>query len=154
MKKNILLTVVILSEIVFCFAICMRINMTRYNSWTESNAFVKEIADYGNAHHTARSKQKKYYTIYIDYLGESNLIRFADYYPDFTENDEIIVKCNPDDLKEVVYIPYEEYCVTQKRRNTIIVFAGLIGITLLIHFIRINHKNMDNIISKIESDYD
>lgn len=153
MKKILLLTVIILAEIISGFAFCMRINTTKYNSWTEANALVKEITDYENSHHAARSKQKKYYTIFIDYSDVSNLIRFANYYPDFTENDEIIVKYNPDNLKEVVYIPYEEHCVTQKRRNILLVFIGLIGITLLIYWIIANYKHMNNDISKIESEY-
>ncbi len=128
MKK---LIVILFVEVLLCAFFTSRINCNEYRSWVQANAVVKEIDYYEKSRVSARNQDKDYYVVFIDYADVSKHIRFADYKPDFKESDEIIVKYNSDDPENVVYIPYEEHCVAAKKRNTILLFSGAIGITLV-----------------------
>jgi len=78
---------------------------------------------------------------------------FVNYKPKLNINDEITVKYNPENINEVVYLPYEGNRVFKTRRNTILVFSGLIVLTTGAFFIRSSNKKIDDIIAEIESEY-
>ena len=131
MKKKCILVAVVLLEILLGFVFFKCINTHKYDSWDKAKVLVKNIENYDNVYTAARSNQKKFCTISIDYLNNSNHIRFDKYYPDFEVGDNITVLYNPENPKDVVYLPYEEHCVSVKKRNVILIFSGIIGFTIL-----------------------
>jgi hypothetical protein len=143
MKNKLTLIVVLLFEIVLCFIFCLSKNTTKYNSWVQTKAVVNGVDYYEKSRVPAKNKDKNYYVVFIDYANLSKHIRFADYKPDFKENDEIIVKYNPNNPENVVYIPYEEHCVAIKKRNTILLFLAAIVITLVMFIANIKKPNVD-----------
>jgi hypothetical protein len=143
MKHKLILIVVLMFEIVLCFIFCLSKKITKYNSWVQTKAVVNDVDYYEKSRVPAKNKNKNYYVVFIDYANLSKHIRFADYKPDFKENDEIIVKYNPNNPENVVYIPYEEHCVAVKKRNTILSFLTAIVITIVMFIANRKKSNTD-----------
>ena len=97
----------------------------------DTTAIVKDIHVENKISTGTRNNQKNHCTMFIDYLDISYLIRFDNYYPNLETGDKITVLYNPKHEKDVVYLPYEEHCVSVKKRNVILIFSGIIGFTIL-----------------------
>ena len=71
MKKIFTLIINIFLENILCFAFCKGINTHKYDSWDKAKVLVKNIENYDNVYTAARSNQKKFCTISIDYLNNN-----------------------------------------------------------------------------------
>lgn len=126
MKKLIILLLV---EVVLCVLFTSRINCNEYYSWIDTTACVNIVSN--SARKSSVNSSPDYKTVSISYLDNNAVLDFKNYYPKINKGDTINVKYNPDDHNDVIYLPYEEHCVAVKKRNTILLFSGAIGVTLV-----------------------
>ena len=152
MKKTALFITLVI-ELAICVAICISVNTDKYTLWTESATIVRDIQHPDFPSPAARANHPSHYYVFINYSGKSRSLLFVNYKPKLNINDEITVKYNPENINEVVYLPYEGNRVFKTRRNTILVFSGLIVFTTGAFFIRSSNKKIDDIIAEIESEY-
>jgi hypothetical protein len=153
MKSKITVLICILVEIISACIICGNINTKKYSSWIETPALVEDI-DISGRVFAARSNQTYVSVVFVSYLTvNSKSIIFYNYTTDCKKGEQIIIKYNPENINEAVYIPYEENRVFKVRRNTVLVFFVLIVLTLLIYAIKSSNRKADDIISQLENEY-
>lgn len=129
--RRLVLYLIIMIELILCVILCMKSNIHKYEEWTEINGMISHIMITGE-NQSFRSSEPTVYTVSIDFQNISNILRFKNYHFDYKEGDEIIIKYNPDNPKEFIYLPYEKHRVLKERIRIVFVFVGIILISLYI----------------------
>lgn len=138
MKRLIILLFI---EAVLCAFFTLRIDCSKYDSWTATTASVNAVIS--SSRKSSVNSSPDYKTVSISYLDNNAVLDFKNYYLKINKGDTIKVKYNPDDCNDVIYLPYEEHCVAIKKRNIIIIFLVAIGITLVMFIANIKKPNVD-----------
>ena len=127
MKRKLIILLSI--EVILCVFFTLRTNCNEYNSWVDTAANVDVVIS--SSRKTSVNRSPDYKTVSISYLENNAVLEFKNYYSKIDKGDTINIKYNPNNCKDVIYLPYEEHCVSVKKRNTILLFLGAICITLV-----------------------
>lgn len=131
MKCRIMCILVAGVEIIMCLIICLTDNIHRYDSWTEVQATISYIS-FSSHYSPGRSSSGTDCSIIVDYNEKKAHMALSDYSPDLNENDVVLIKFNPDNESDIVYIPYEKHRILLKRIKTSVMFMLLIVLSLFI----------------------
>ena len=130
MRKKVFF-LIILIEAIICILICLKINNKQYDSWVEIDAYISDVLITGDVS-SFRSNKSISVTIMVKYLDKAEIIRMEDYKYSFDKGDTILIKYNPLNIKEIIYLPYEKNRVLKERIRIVFVFVGIILVSLYI----------------------
>lgn len=135
MKTKIIFRIIVVVYLIICITLCVRVNNKKYDKWIETQARITDVSIAGEKR-TFRSNGSTIVDIMVNYLDNDRLMIFYNYYPHLNEGDVIMIKYNPENQRDIIYLPYEEHCVSVKRRNIIIFFSVIMLFTVVIYLVK------------------
>lgn len=132
MKKIFILILAMTIEVGLCIFICLSFNDNIYDMWIEEKATIAQIYS-TRASGGAVNNQSSHTNMVVKYMDKTKTIRLKNYDLDKNENDIITIKYNPENQNDIVFLPYEKYLISRKRRVTIIISIVLASLTLWLY---------------------
>ena len=139
MKKILLFSLIIITEVVLCVVLFINYNTKKYSSWNEKQVTISDVVITGQGA-AYRSNMSSFNSVSINYNDDIVILDLYNYNFKYRRNDNITIKYNPENPKEIIYQPYEEYCVKKKRIKTVIVFVIIISATLFFYRLKMEKE--------------
>ena len=139
MKKILLFSLIIITEVVLCVVLFINYNTKKYSLWNEKQVTISDVVITGQGA-AYRSNMSSLNSVSINYNDDIVILDLYNYNFKYRRNDNITIKYNPENPKEIIYQPYEEYCVKKKRIKTVIVFVIIISATLFFYRLKMEKE--------------
>ncbi len=131
--------ITIIAEIVFCFMFFISTNTEQYASWVEEQVTVSDVVVTGHGA-SYRSNMSSLNSVSVKYNDDIVILDLYNYNFKYRRNDIITVRYNPDNTGEIIYQPYEDYCVKKKRIKIVLFFAIIIFVTIFFYRIKMEKE--------------
>lgn len=131
--NKIIFILVVIIELALCVLSCVKINNKKYDEWVETDATIIDVSIY-NTIKSVRGREPTVISILVDYLDNNKRIMdFDNYHLGLHEGDTITIKYNPENQRDIIYLPYENKRLLLKRIKIIIFFGFVVFFTFCIY---------------------
>lgn len=133
MKNKVIFASIIMAEILLFILLLLFFNFrnNRYDSWIEKEVMISSVSSVPKVRGIRNNQNNGSIVIFNDLDNNDYWVMdFTDYTPDIAEKSIDIIRCNPNNIHDAVYLDYENFKTKGKIKITILVFIVIVFITV------------------------